>query len=109
MTKKFWYSSVMDAISVLRQEGFDKDFNIEGDHITFNDEKFEAQDLKILVVSRYEGNSDPGDEATVYGLETNDGKKGILVMADGIYAGVSSTSILKKLHQSKNKGFHQII
>jgi hypothetical protein len=107
MIKKYRYSTVMDAIAVLKQDGFDKDFKLEGDHIISNNEQFEAEDLKILVVYRYEGNSDPGDEATVYGLETNDGQKGILVMADGIYADVSSTLILKKLHHIKNKGFHQ--
>jgi len=109
MIKKIRYSSVMDAITVLRHDGFDKDSKMEGDHITFNDEQFEAEDLKILIVYRYEGDSDPGDEATVYGLKTRNGLKGTLVMADGIYAEALSTSILKKLHHIKNKGFHQRI
>jgi hypothetical protein len=30
-------------------------------------------------VYRYEGESDPGDEAVVYGIKSNSGKKGVYV------------------------------
>ena len=39
-----------------------------------NPEKFE-----IVHVYRYEGNSDPGDEAVVYGIKSISGKKGVYV------------------------------
>lgn len=66
---------------------------------------FQGEDLKIITVYRYEGNSDPADEATVYGIETSSGLKGILVVGDGIYSNSSSTKILKELHRKKNKTF----
>jgi hypothetical protein len=49
----------------------------------------------------YQGNFDPADEASVYGLKTNTGFKGILIAGDGIYSN-TSTKVLKKLHSKIN-------
>lgn len=107
MDKKFKYGTVTEAVNNLRQQGFDKDFRIEGNRLVSGKEHYDADDLKIAVTYRYEGQSDPGDEATVYGIETNNGVKGILVIGDGIYADAASTKILKKLHLAKNEGFQE--
>ena len=107
MDKKFKYATVSEAMNNLRQKGFDKDFRLEGNQVVWGNEKFDADDLKIAVTYRYEGNSDPGDEATVYGIESNNGIKGVLVMGDGAYADASSTKLLKKLHLAKNEGFQE--
>jgi len=107
MNTRFKYGTVTEAINNLRQKGFDKDFCLEGNHLTCGNEKFDADDLKIAVTYRYEGHTDPGDEATVYGIETNSGLKGILLVADGIYSDVTSAKILKQLHRAKNEGFQE--
>ena len=107
MNTKFKYGTVSEAIDNLRQKGFDKDFRLEGNHVVWGNEKFDAGDLKIAVTYRYEGNSDPGDEATVYGIESNNGLKGVLVIGDGIYADATSAKLLKKLHRAKNEGFRE--
>jgi len=106
MDKRYKYGTVSEATNNLRQKGFDKDFHLEGNHLVSGNQQYDADDLKIAVTYRYEGQSDPGDEATVYGIETNTGVKGILVIGDGIYAD-ASTRILKKLHQAKNEGFQE--
>lgn len=106
MDTKFKYSTVSEATNALHENGFNEDFQLEGNSIVCGDKKFGADDLKIAVTYRYEGNTDPGDEATVYGIETNSGEKGILIIADGIYAD-TTTQILKKLHQAKNEAFQQ--
>lgn len=38
-----------------------------------------VEDFDIIEVYRYEGDTNPDEEATVYGIESNDGKKGILI------------------------------
>ena len=106
MNTRFKYSTVLEATKALHEKGFNEDFRLEGNNIVCCDKKFDADDLKIAVTYRYEGNTDPGDEATVYGIETNSGEKGILIVADGIYAD-ASTQILKKLHEAKNEDFQQ--
>jgi hypothetical protein len=103
MEKKFRYATVTDAVQTLRRAGFNKDCHLEEDFILCGSEKFEAEDLRIAVVYRYEGDSDPADEATVYGIETKYGLKGILIIGDGIYSDTASTQILEQLHFRKNK------
>lgn len=107
MDKKFKYGTVSEAINNLRQKGFDQDFHLERSHLVSGDETFDADELKIAVVYRYEGHSDPGDECTVYGIETNTGLKGILLHTDGIYSDADSVKILKKLHQAKIEGYQK--
>ena len=105
MNKKFQYNTLTYAISTLRRGGFNTNFSLNGNVMVSNGNQFSSADLKIITVYRYEGNSDPADEATVYGIETSSGLKGILVVGDGIYSNSSSTKILKELHQKKNKTF----
>jgi hypothetical protein len=107
MNTRFKYGTVSEAIDNLRQKGFDKDFRLEGNQIICGNEKFDADDLKIAVTYRYEGQTDPSDEATVYGIESNIGLKGILIIADGIYSDVTSAKILKQLHRDKNEEFQE--
>ena len=103
MIKKYGYNTVTDAIALLRKDGFTADFRFNGnDLMSANGKRFRAKDLSMLFVYRYEGPSDPADEATVYGLKTNEGTKGVLVIGDGIYADGAATAMLVKLHQSGN-------
>lgn len=103
MEKKFRYGTVTDATQALRTAGFHQDCRLEGDHLVCGSERLEADDARIAVVYRYEGDSDPADETTVYGIVSKSGLKGVLVIADGIYSDVASTQVLKKLHAKKNK------
>ena len=105
MNTKFKYGTVTEAMNNLRQNGFSNDFRIEGNQLVADRAPFNAADLKIAVTYRYEGHSDPGDEATVYGLESRTGVKGILVVGDGIYADAAPAKLLKRLHLAKNEAF----
>jgi hypothetical protein len=98
MINTYNYSTVASAITSLRQNGFSNDFKLFEDHIGCGKTVLNADDLKIKVIYRYEGDSDPADEATVYGMESKSGLKGILVLGDEMNSDVASIDILKKLH-----------
>ena len=98
MNNKFLYSTVTSAIDTLRKAGFNKDFCLVDNYIDWNNIKMGINDLKIVTVYRYEGNSDPADEASVYGLESKTGLKGILITNDDANSEDSSGQILKNLH-----------
>ena len=51
---------------------------------------------------RFEGNSDPGDEAIVYAIESRNGLKGVLVNAFGVYSEPLSDDMMKKLSFQQN-------
>ncbi len=91
------YSTVSEAINALRKQGFTVDFNLEENCIVHDLKKYAAEDFEIVDVYRYEGNSDPADEAAVYAIESRSGLKGILVTAYGTYTSGMSEAILKKL------------
>jgi len=92
------YATVSEALNKLKEQGFTVDFTIEGNKLASGDETFNADDFDIVDVYRYEGNSDPGDEATVYAIQSKTGVKGTLVTGYGASAEDASPDILKKLH-----------
>lgn len=98
MNHPLHYATVSEAIEILRKQGYTTDFNIDNDCILAQNEKFGADDFEIKDTYRYEGNTDPADEATVYAIESKSGLKGVLVTGYGIYSDNISTEILKKLH-----------
>jgi hypothetical protein len=91
------YDTVSNAIAALRTQGFTIDFNLDGEYLLCDTDKIHVNDFSIVDVYRYEGNSDPSDEAAVYAIESTSGLKGILVMSYGPYSDSLSTGMLEKL------------
>lgn len=101
MKNNFKYNTVTSAIDTLRQDGFINDFSLCEGHIVCGETELKVEDLYIKVLYRYEGDSDPADEATVYGIESKSGLKGILVLGDETDSDTGSNEILKQLHLKK--------
>ena len=102
MENRFKYNTVTSAIDALRQQGFINDFNFLG-NIVFRETVFKIDELDIKFLYRYEGDSDPADEATVYGLESKNGLKGVLVLGDETNSDQNVAGLLTKLHHKKNE------
>ncbi|AWM15077.1 hypothetical protein DI487_15275 [Flavobacterium sediminis] len=86
MATQYHYASVSEALEELRKIGFVYDFNIHEEEIITDPDGF-----IIKHVYRYEGNSNPDDEAIVYGIASFDGKKGVFV--SGFSAKTNSEAI----------------
>ena len=93
----FDYATVSEAISELMKKGYVTDFNLPDNVRKFETGEYRASDFKITGVYRYEGNSDPADEAVVYAIESRGGMKGLLVSGYGTAAARSAQVILGKL------------
>jgi hypothetical protein len=98
MERESHYGTVTEALEKLRKEGFTIDFNLKGNKIVANDIAIHPDDFQIVDVYRYEGLTDPADEATVYAIESKSGLKGVLVTGYGNSYDDESTEILRKLH-----------
>jgi hypothetical protein len=96
MIRMYHYATVSKALDQLNEKGFTFDFNINSDMIRKNPEKFE-----IVHVYRYEGESDPGDEAVVYGIKSSSGKKGVYVAG---FSADSDQETIKVLNDLSIKG-----
>jgi hypothetical protein len=101
MERKSHYGTVTEAIKKLRAQGFTTDFNLEENCLSCHIGKYEPDEFEIVDLYRYEGDSDPADEATVYAIESASGVKGILVTGYGASADSYSTEILEKLQSRK--------
>jgi hypothetical protein len=82
MATQYHYASVSEALDELKKIGFEYDFNIHENEIVLDPDGFIVEH-----VYRYEGNSNPDDEAIVYGIASFEGKKGVFV------SGFSANSI----------------
>jgi hypothetical protein len=91
MKQKFHYATVTDAVSELKKQGYTLEFGLQANQLIAND------------LYRYEGASDPADEATVYALASKSGVKGTLVTGYGASFDDASTETLKQLHYKYNK------
>ena len=91
------YDTVTAAVNGLKKRGFTTDFNLDENCIVCHQDKFDPADFEIVEVYRFEGNTDPADEAVVYGIESKTGLKGVLVNAYGPYSDSMSADMAAKL------------
>jgi hypothetical protein len=98
----YTYDTVTAAVNGLKKRGFDMDFNLSENCLICHGDKFDVSDFEIVEFYRFEGNSDPADEAVVYAIESNKGKKGVLVNGYGASADSMSSEMAKKLQIHKN-------
>ncbi|MFZ1807481.1 MAG: hypothetical protein WAU36_09680 [Cyclobacteriaceae bacterium] len=96
MTRSVYYSTVTEALNKLREKGFTYDFNLKNNCVSCSAGTFPPDEFEIIEVYRYEGQTDPADEATVYGIESKTGIKGVLVTGYGASTELSG-DILRKL------------
>jgi hypothetical protein len=95
----YTYDTVSQAVNGLKQRGFNYDFNFDSDVIICKEASITLRpsEFEITEVYRYEGDSDPADEAVVYAIESKQGHKGILVNGYGISTDAISDDLVKKL------------
>jgi hypothetical protein len=95
----YTYDTVAQAVTGLKQRGYSIDFNLENNTITCKQTQVTLlpSEFEITEVYRYEGDSDPADEAVVYAIESQQGDKGILVNGFGISADPVSDEMIRKL------------
>ena len=93
----YTYDTVSEAVSGLQQRGFTLDFDARFDCLVCKDHKLRPDEFEIAEIYRFEGNTDPADEAIVYGIESKHGLKGILVNGYGASSDELSNEMVKKL------------
>ncbi len=93
----YTYDTLSQATNGLKARGYTLDFNLSENCLICQGTKFDIEDFEITELYRFEGNSDPADEAAVYAVEGKDGQKGLLVTGYGISAEGMSAAMVKKL------------
>jgi hypothetical protein len=93
------YDTVSEALTDLKRRGYPYDFNLKQDKMYCEvlQREYEAQQLSVKETYRFEGNTDPADEAVVYGIAAEDGVQGVFVNGYGTYADTESEAMLDLL------------
>lgn len=98
MKNIYHYSTVIEALDDLNKKGFTYDFNLHEEEIKSNPSQYEIEHIY-----RYEGNTDPGDEAVVYGIKSNSGQKGVFVAGFSANSDNGAAQILNELYIKGSK------
>ena len=95
------YDTVSEAVNELKRRGYTVDFNIEAEKLIgkATGHALSPNEFEITEVYRFEGETDPADEAVVYAIESRHGVKGVLVNGYGPEADLASNELVKKLKE----------
>lgn len=93
------YTTVSETLNSLKQEGYILDFNLREDCIECSHAgiKLSPEHFVIDKFFRFEGASNPDDSAVIYAISSDEGLKGTVIDAYGVYADSLTTEMIRKL------------
>lgn len=91
--------TVLEIIQKLRKENYTDEFEIKDGRIIskVTKQSFSPDELIIEKNFRYEGESNPDDNAIVYALTAANGKRGVLVDSYGIYSDPAISELIASI------------
>lgn len=79
--------TLSEILEKLRVQRKDNEFKIDNNcFVTANGNHYKPDDLTIIKVFRFEGESDPSDSSILYIIEAKDGLIGYSIDAYGVYS-----------------------
>ncbi len=94
------YGTLSETITGLKKEGYTLDFNISQERLVCNAANtiLSPDDFEIDKVYRFEGASNPDDQAILYAISSPKfGVKGVLINGYGVSADAATNAIIAKL------------
>lgn len=93
------YDTLSEATNALRRDGYVEDLNLKPECLECLTSKLRLhpEDFEIDAFYRFEGMSNPDDNSIVYAISGNNGIKGILVDAYGVYSISLNQTMIQKL------------
>jgi hypothetical protein len=82
------HRTLIEAINAAKAAGYRSAFLYIEDQIVCREsnQAYSAEDCQLVAYCRHEGMSDPGDASILFLLQCNDGLKGYLSSAYGLYS-----------------------
>jgi hypothetical protein len=96
----------MDTISTvlnhLKLKKWDNEFTMDNrGSVILQGKLYDQKELKIIKTYRFEGDSDPSDEAIIYVIKANDGIIGYSLDAYGVYSNHSNDGYTNMMHNMR--------
>ncbi|QHS56630.1 phosphoribosylpyrophosphate synthetase [Mucilaginibacter sp. 14171R-50] len=98
------YGTLSQTINGLKAEGYTLDFNVQKDCLICHNTntQLSPEEFEIDGVFRFEGESDPDDEAVLYAISsTKSDAKGVLVNGYGVSNDDASAALVQKLNRHR--------
>jgi hypothetical protein len=93
--------SLVNVENKLTKDGFTQDFTVTNGrlHTMSNDSNktYGPEEVTIVDFYRFEGESDPDDMSILYAIEANDGIRGTISSAYGVYGNSDAMEFLKQV------------
>lgn len=93
--------SLVNVENKLTKDGFTQDFTVTEGRLhtmdTGTNKSYTPEEVTIVDFYRFEGESNPDDMSILYAIEANDGVKGTISSAYGVYADTDTDDFLKQV------------
>jgi len=98
-------NTMSQLINKATEEGFTSNFKVceAGLESAANNKVYKPEEVSIVDFYRFEGYSDPQDNAILYLVETSSGEKGTLTDAYGAYSDEYTSAFLNKVQEIQKK------
>ncbi len=99
-----YMKTLSECLNSLVKQGYSENFCVKDDKLVGdNDANYSAENVRITNFYRFEGSSDPADNAILYAIQTDDGKCGVLVDAYGSEADAGVSAFIKEVSEINKK------
>lgn len=97
--EKINMKTLVSILGYLTSLGFEAQFKAtERGLLSLKTQKtFQPDEVEVVHFYRFEGESDPDDNAILYAIVTNDGEKGTIVDAYGVYNDTKITNFMQSV------------
>ena len=98
-------STLTDRTNKAVKDGYIDNMKVtrQGLYSTEKDKTYTPTEVKVIDFFRFEGQSDPADNAILYIIETTDGARGTLVDAYGTYADEHVNKFMTEVEEINKK------
>jgi len=101
-------TTLTSATNNAAKKGYSLNFQIHDNGMLWDGDKlfYHPDEVNISNFYRFEGESDPADSSILYLLTANDGNKGMLVDAYGVYNDALLSDFVKQVSNIEKKKHH---
>ena len=91
--------TLSECVNSLVEQGYNENFRIKNNKLIGDQNKipYPPDQVHIANFYRFEGDSDPADNAILYAIETDDGTYGVLVDAYGSAADAAVSDFIREV------------
>lgn len=103
--EKIEMKTLSACMNKLQADGYTANFMVQNGNLKVADQNtlYRPEQVKINNFYRFEGESDPADTSILYAIETDDGIKGLVSDAYGVYADQGVAKFINAVEEISKK------